>query len=234
MIALAGPALLMGLFGGAHCVVMCGGVSAALCGRPEAERSAPRLSIAYNLGRVASYTALGAAVGVLGSLPLGPVLDVARFSLRALAALCMLAVGLHLLGLPSFVNALESVGTPLWRRLAPIAKRFIPLRTSWQALAAGWLWAFMPCGLLYGAVALAASSGSPAGGAATMAAFAVGTLPAMLAVGFVAAHVARATARAWVRRVAGAVVLAFGLWATAGVAGSVGVGHHDHACCPNP
>ena len=231
MSTLVVSALLMGLFGGAHCITMCGGVSSLLCaGRPS---PSSRYALAYNAGRVASYTLLGLVAGALGTLPFGMPMDVVRFALRALAAICMLTVGLHLVGLPSFVKALERAGTPVWRRVAPLARRLLPLRTPWHALAAGGLWALMPCGLLYGALALAASAESPALGATTMAAFGLGTLPVMLAVGFVAGRVAQAFARTWVRRCAGALVLAFGVWSTAGLAGQLGLpGAHAHACCP--
>jgi len=233
MSTLVVSALLMGVFGGAHCVAMCGGVSSLLCsGQPS---PSSRYSLAYNAGRVASYTLLGLAAGALGSSSFGLPTDGVRFGLRALAALCMLTVGLHLVGLPSFVKLLERAGSPLWRRVAPLARRLLPLRTPWHALAAGGLWAFMPCGLLYGALALAASAGAPALGAMTMAAFGLGTLPVMLAVGLVAGRVVGAFARTWVRRSAGAVVLAFGLWSTAGLASQVGLtGASTHACCPRP
>jgi sulfite exporter TauE/SafE len=243
----------MGLFGGVHCVAMCGGVVGVLCsaaprcptagggGAGPADRT--RLAqapywLAYNGGRVASYTLLGALFGALGTLSTGVFpLEGMRFGLRMVAALCMLAVGLHLAGLPSIVNRLESFGAPLWRKLSPLAKRFLPLRTPWHALALGGLWGLMPCGLLYGALALAASAESPSVGASTMAAFGVATLPVMLTMGAIAQGVSRWLARVWVRRVAGAIVLAFGLWSTAGVASQAGVGDllglaPAHHCCP--
>lgn len=240
-------AFLMGLFGGVHCVAMCGGVVGVLCSAaprcPSASGSARLRAapywLAYNFGRVASYALLGLLFGALGSLSTGMFpLDGVRFGLRAVAALCMLAVGLHLAGLPSGIKALESAGAPLWRRLAPLTKRFLPLRTPWHALVLGALWGLMPCGLLYGALALAASAESPAMGAATMAAFGIATLPVMLTMSAVAQGVSRALARAWVRRTAGAVVLAFGLWSTAGVAAQAGIGTafglapSRHSCCP--
>jgi sulfite exporter TauE/SafE len=223
-------AFLMGLFGGAHCIAMCGGVSSLLCSGQPAR--SPRFSLAYNAGRIASYTLLGLVAGTLGTLRFGLPMDVIRFMLRVLAAICMLTVGLHLVGLPSFVKSLESVGAPLWRRVAPLARSLLPLRSSWHALGAGSLWALMPCGLLYGALALAASAESATLGAATMAAFGLGTLPVMLAVGLLARRIAGAFARQWVRRAAGAVILAFGLWSTAGLAGQVGLTAGAHACCP--
>ncbi len=247
-------AFLMGLLGGAHCVAMCGGVVGVLCSvAPRlASASAPASPahpsralywVAYNGGRIASYTLLGALFGALGALgaSLFP-LDVARLALRAIAALCMLAVGLHLAGLPSVVRGLESLGAPLWRRISKFTRRFIPLRTPWQALVLGALWGLMPCGLLYGALALASSAESPAAGAGTMAAFGLGTLPVMLTMSAVAQGVARWLARAWVRRLAGAVVLAFGLWSTTGVIAQVSLGDRmgpgapfgaeSPPCCP--
>jgi sulfite exporter TauE/SafE len=240
-------AFMMGLFGGAHCVAMCGGVVGVLCsaaprcdaaGRAGSLTQAPYW-LAYNLGRVACYTLLGALMGALGSLSLGAFpLDAVRFSLRALAAVCMLAVGLHLLGLPSAVKAVEALGAPVWSRLSPLAKRMLPLRTPFHAVVLGGLWGFMPCGLLYGALALAASAESASAGAMTMAAFGAATLPVMLGAGAFAQRVSRSVNRAWVRRAAGVVVLGFGVWSTAGVASQLGVGAalglgaHHHACCP--
>jgi hypothetical protein len=246
MTPLLASAFLMGLFGGVHCVAMCGGVVGVLCtaaprcpsaGRQGRLAQAPYW-LAYHGGRVASYTVLGGLFGALGSLSTGVFpLEPMRFALRAVAAICMLAVGLHLAGLPSVVRALESVGAPLWARLAPLTKRFLPLRTPWHAMVLGGLWGLMPCGLLYGALALAASAGSPAVGAATMAAFGLATLPVMLTMSAVAQSVAQWLARPWVRRLAGGVVLAFGVWSSFGVARQAGLGDPlglspRHACCP--
>ncbi|MBS2018883.1 MAG: sulfite exporter TauE/SafE family protein [Deltaproteobacteria bacterium] len=224
-------ALLMGLLGGTHCVAMCGGVVGVLCSAcpgaspsPSSSGSAQvRYWIAYNAGRLASYSLLGLAFAGLGTLFIGsPALAGIRFGLRAAAALCMLFVGLHLMGLPSIMRRLEAVGAPVWRRLSPLAKRLMPLRAPWQALLLGGLWGLMPCGLLYGALVLAASAETPLLGAETMLAFGVGTLPVMIALNALASRVARALARVWVRRAAGLVVLAFGLFSTAGVLAQTG------------
>lgn len=249
MSPLVASAFLMGLFGGVHCVTMCGGVVGMLCSAaprcPTAQATrGSRLSqapywLAYNTGRIASYTLLGLLFGALGTLSTGIFpLDAVRLGLRGLAALCMLGVGLHLAGLPSIVRAFESAGAPLWRRVSPLAKRFLPLRTPWHALVLGALWGLMPCGLLYGALALAASAESPSLGAATMAAFGIATLPVMLTMSAVAQSIARWVARRAVKRFAGLVFLAFGLWSTAGLAAQMGMGAmlgiapSHHHCCP--
>jgi uncharacterized protein len=248
--ALVFSAFLMGLFGGVHCVSMCGGVVGVLCSAAPrcptaqaAEQDRSRLAqapywLAYNGGRIASYTLLGALFGSLGTLSTGIFpLEPMRFALRALAAICMLAVGLHLAGLPSVVKALESLGAPVWKRLSPLATRFLPLRSPWHALVLGGMWGLMPCGLLYGALALATSAESPALGAATMAAFGIATLPVMIALSALAQGVSRYLAQRWVRRAAGTIVLAFGLWSSAALAAQAGAGTAfelapHHHCCP--
>jgi sulfite exporter TauE/SafE len=233
--ATVGSALLMGLFGGAHCAVMCGGVSSILCTprlSPNAsKKSKNSFTFLFNAGRIAGYTALGAVVASASQLPLPPaVFDTVRFGFRVVAALCMLTVGLHLVGLPSFTKKIESIGGPLWQRLAPIAKRLIPLRRRSHALLAGGLWAFMPCGLLYAALALSASATSITEGALTMLAFGLGTLPVMAGLGLVYGRLLAAKG-AVLRRAAGGIVLAFGLWSTIGVAQEATAPKRNHACC---
>jgi len=242
-------AIMMGLFGGLHCVAMCGGVVSVLCSAAprcpsRREDGAAELArapywLAYNAGRIGSYTLLGLLFGSLGTLSTGAFpLDGLRFFLRALAALCMLSVGLHLMGLPSVMNGVEALGAPLWRRLSPLTKRLLPLRTPSHAFALGAVWGLMPCGLLYGAMALAASTESPTLGALTMAGFGIGTLPVMVTMSALAQATTRWLARAWVRRAAGALVLSFGLLSTATVAAQLGIGSPlpipglEHHCCP--
>ena len=233
MITTTATLFAMGLLGGGHCIAMCGGVSAVLCS------AAPRkgvFGVAYNVGRVLGYATLGALTGAAGGLASNVVLlEMVRVALRAFAALSMLAIGLHLAGLPSVINALERLGAPLWRRIAPRVKRHLPLKTPLHAVGVGLAWSLMPCGMLYGALALAASSGSSDESALGMLAFGAGTLPLMLTLGAVSHRVAGAINRAWVRRLAGVVVLAFGIFSMAGVAragvGGITAPAAKHACC---
>jgi len=221
-------AFALGIVGGAHCVAMCGGVASLL---GSAAPGGARYVVAYNAGRVLSYTVLGAAASALGTL--SSDFDAARFLLRALAAVCMLVVGLHLVGLPTPAKTLESLGAPLWRRIAPVAKRLLPLRSPLHAIALGAVWGLMPCGMIYAALALAASAQSPSLGAATMAAFGVATLPVMLGAFAAARTVGARVANGWVRRGAGIVVLGLGVYASAGVASQLHLGAKPHACCPH-
>lgn len=207
-----------GFASGVHCVGMCGGIVCAFCANGG---GVPR-QLAFNLGRISSYAAAGAAAGlaggagawIAGALP-------AQTALYALANVMLLLVGLHLAGVGGWLARIESLGAPLWRRLQPLAARLLPARTPAQAYAAGLVWGWLPCGLVYGALAAAAFAGSPAAGALAMLAFGLGTLPNLLAAGLAAGRVRALAARRAVRIAAGSVVFGFGL---AGFAHAAGVG----------
>jgi sulfite exporter TauE/SafE len=237
---LIASALAMGLLGGAHCVAMCGGVVGVLCaGLPPAVRARPigqlRYVLAYNAGRVASYAAVGAiacAVGMAADRADG--VYGAQLGLRVVAGLLMLGLGLYLAGLFRRFSALEKLGAPVWRVVEPIGKRLLPVRSAAGALALGALWGFMPCGLVYASAALAVTTGSPVEGAVAMVAFGAGTLPTLVALGGMAAFVARWVARAWVRKGAGIAIACFGLVQLGVAASQVGVSPlvgSAPACC---
>jgi len=162
-------ALLMGLVGGPHCVAMCG---AACAGLGQAAGSRKNTAIfSFQLGRIVGYAALGAlAAASMQSLGW---LTVQSTALRPLWS--MLHIAAILLGLVLLVKArqpvwLELAGKTLWTK----AKAF-GISNGSAPLVLGTLWALLPCGLLYSAVAVAALAGGPLDGAAVMALFAVGT-----------------------------------------------------------
>jgi sulfite exporter TauE/SafE len=242
---LLASAWLMGLLGSSHCVVMCGGVVAMTCSAlPIAKRSSARaqlpFSLAYNAGRIASYAAAGAIVGALGAVlaSIGLVQH-AQLGLRLIAGAMMIAVGLYVAGLGRALRWIERMGEPVWRRVVPFARRLVPVETPSQAFALGLLWGWMPCGLVYAALAAAVTGGSALGGAAMMAAFGAGTLPTLLAMGSAAALVARTARVRPLRVAAGVAIVAFGLvqlvhtgraWAAVGAGGPpvCCAGQHPH------
>ena len=207
-------ALSMGLLGGAHCVVMCGGVVGAMCasggGAASQVRRMSHVAL-YNAGRIASYAVAGAIAGGVGALAssVGAVYG-AQVALRVIAGVLALSVGLYLAGVWRGVRALERAAAPLWRRVEPFAKRLLPVESAGGALALGALWGWLPCGLVYAALALALTSETPAMGALTMAAFGIGTLPTLIAMGAAASALARFARRVWVRRVAGLALALMG------------------------
>jgi sulfite exporter TauE/SafE len=198
---------------------MCGGIVAALTfGLPKEARSRPstlaRFQLAYNLGRIASYGAAGALMGGLGFLlaRVAPVY-LAQKLLYALAGCVMIALGLYLGGWWLGLARVERFGERLWRRLQPLSRRMLPVRTPGRAFLLGTLWGWIPCGLVYSVLVWAVSAGSAWQGAALMLAFGLGTLPNLLAVGLAAGGVARWARLPWVRRLAGGLVMLFGCYA---------------------
>lgn len=221
MIALVAAAFALGLFGSVHCVAMCGGLASVLAGgvRPDLRKGggAPRLSIlaGFHLGRVATYALVGAAVGGLTLFALeSATLRVAQAGLRALSGVLLFGVGLYLAGLFPGFAVIERAGAPLWKRLRPLASTLLPVRTVSSSVALGAIWGFVPCGMVYTALALGATTGSPLRSALVLVAFGAGTTPALLSLGAVAQRLARgmraATATAF-RRFAGVVVASLGV-----------------------
>jgi sulfite exporter TauE/SafE len=214
--ALLLSALMMGLLGSTHCIVMCGGVVAMACSAlPIARRAGPVAQLpyvlAYNAGRIASYGIAGAAAGALGaSLASFGSVQHAQLSLRLAAGAMTVAVGLYVAGVARALSWVERLGEPVWRRLAPLARTLVPVQTPAHALALGLLWGWMPCGLVYAALAVAVSSGSPGNGAATMTAFGLGTLPMLVTMGSAAVLVARLARNRRVRMIAGVAMVAMG------------------------
>jgi sulfite exporter TauE/SafE len=229
-IALAG--LAMGFLGSSHCFGMCGGIAAALSaapGRPET-RSIAR-ACAVNVGRVASYAAAGAIAGALGASATSIVGPSMAFGLRSVAALLIIAAGLYIAGWSSAVLRVERVGASFWRRIAPHARRFRASASPLSALAFGALWGWVPCGLVYSALGVAAASGSASDGTLMMAAFGLGTMPATLAIGLAAGSSMRFLRARWTRRMAGALVVLFGFWTFAAAAVSWMATQHGAATC---
>jgi sulfite exporter TauE/SafE len=211
-------AFLVGLLGGVHCIGMCGGIVGALTmGLPaEVRSSLARLfpyQLAYNVGRLAGYTAAGAVMGALGTLIVAAMpIHTAQRTLYALAALFMILLGLYLGGWWQGLARVERAGAELWRRLEPLGRRLLPVRSLWQAIGLGFVWAWIPCGLVYSVLVFSVSSGGAAQGALLMFTFGLGTLANLLGMGMLAGAAARFADRPWIRRLAGALVLAFGLY----------------------
>ena len=206
------PAFLVGLLGGVHCVGMRGGIVTAFSLSRAGQAPAFSFHLAYNLGRIASYALLGALGGALGrSLSLTGLAHMQNL-LYALAQIVLILLGLYLAGWSSWVLVFERAGGALWRRLQPLFARLLPVRTLPQALLAGAVWGWLPCGLVYSVLIATLAAGGAAGGAALMLAFGLGTLPNLLGMGVFAASLKPFMQNLWVRRAAGLMVAGFGVW----------------------
>lgn len=204
-------ALLLGLAAGGHCVVMCGGISAALgLATERAANGRPRLRfvVGYQVGRVLAYVLVALALGgALGALADTLAAEAVRHALRVVAAAALAVAALVAFGRLRDVGT-GFVGRRIWPKVAPLGRRFLPVTTLPRALGFGMVWGFMPCGFVYTVLTLAALQLDALGAAATMLMFGLGTVPAMLATAFGARWLAALGSRATLRRGAGVVLVA--------------------------
>ncbi len=208
-------ALMLGLLGGGHCLGMCGGLMGALTLAIPAERRHQRLRllVAYNAGRILSYTTAGLLLGLAGwALASGPLAAV----MRSIAGLLLIAMGLYLAGWWSGLTRIEALGRGLWRHLQPITRRCMPITSAPRALLLGGLWGWLPCGLVYSTLLWAASQGDALRSATLMFTFGLGTLPVLLATGLAAERLVSLLRQRGVRIAGGLLVILFGLWTLPG------------------
>lgn len=173
-------ALSMGFLSSFHCIGMCGPIALALpVQQGNRWRQFAGLML-YNVGRAASYAALGAFIGLLGNAV--SWMGYLQY-LSVLAGVAMLAyvfwpkkLWLWLHPPKIWMNAVGS----LKRNMAALLKS----RNLSGRFFLGMLNGLLPCGLVYLALVSSAATGKAAGGATYMFVFGLGTLPMMMAVGF--------------------------------------------------
>jgi hypothetical protein len=184
---------LAGLAGSLHCAGMCGGFACALGSDPRGRGATLRRHLLYNTGRLTTYVFLGALVGLLGAALVGgsgggePLL-LAQRGLAFVAGLLMVFIGLQFLGWAGgWFRRTHGTGVGLGGQAAARALRGL-LRApgAGTPLAFGVFNGFLPCPLVYAflahtaAVCLSDPGRAVATGALTMAAFGLGTFPALL------------------------------------------------------
>ncbi len=216
---------LIALLGGVHCLAMCSGIALA------AERGAAPVRIVsrrrlwfeqvvMHAGRLTTYALLGAAMGALGATVWRQQWLPIQRGLFALASALLLAYGLLLLVrttgdawrapaverlLGRWAGGLSALAARLGSRLGaqpPLVRRYM----------IGLAWGLVPCGMVYGALAVALLAGNAASGAVVMLAFGAGTLPNLLMMSGLAGWLRGLSRRPWARGAAGAAIAAFGIW----------------------
>ncbi|ASR44656.1 hypothetical protein BEN78_16075 [Xanthomonas citri pv. mangiferaeindicae] len=207
-------ALTSGLLGGLHCAAMCGGIATGFSAASPAGGWPHALQV--NLGRVGGYVLAGAIVGGFGHGLVGvfgnPWIG---FGLRMLLGVALVLVALRLFGRGGF-DLLRRPGARLWAWLQPLQRRLLPAETAPRRIALGMLWGWLPCGLSLSLLTVAWMQASVPGGALTMAAFGLGTLPVMLPLTWSGQRMGRWLQRPRLRALAASLVLAAGVLTLAG------------------
>jgi uncharacterized protein len=180
-----------GLLGSAHCVGMCGGLVLSLgtarLGPPPAGwlrffSADLARQLIYALGRVQTYALLGAMAGYGGwrLLAAPHVLVNMQAVLSMLAGLLLLAQGIITVGWWPFHRTSSVRG---YCTGATFFASWLDATRASNVFLGGMINGLLPCGLVYGYLALAASSGAMLRGATTMLLFGLGTIPALALVG---------------------------------------------------
>lgn len=211
-------ALFLGLFGSSHCLLMCGGISAALATKASsnAHGSVATHALVFNLGRITSYGIAGLLVASLG-LWLQNLNDMLLLVMRTLAAGLLILMGLYIARWATWLTRLEQAGQLLWKRLQPLTGRLMQQTGALQRYQLGLLWGWLPCGLVYSTLSWVATSGHPIQGGITMMVFGLGTLPALFASSLAAGSLMRFLNHQWSRYVAGTLLIVYGVWTATAV-----------------
>ena len=167
----------VGLFGSFHCIGMCGPIAIALPVPNSNNLSFVAGRLLYNLGRVVTYSFLGAVFGLLGSR-----LIISGFQ-QSISIVLGVAIVIAVLIPPKYKAKISQYKF--------VQKLTLPLKTGISDLfkhgtfsamfLIGILNGFLPCGLVYVALAGAIASGDAISGSAVMILFGLGTIPTMFA-----------------------------------------------------
>ena len=206
MIGFVAAAAMAGLVGSPHCVGMCGGFALA-CG------GSARHTALWHLGRLLTYSTLGAMAGALGSVVPGPGWVGAAISGALIVWFSAALAGL----VPEPRVAVPGLGR--------LSAAFLTRPGPGSRLAFGLANGLLPCGLVYAALSIPVAAGDPLVGALAMLAFGAGTVPVLSALVLGARRFGLGTLRA--RRLLAFGVLVAGLWSVAVRLGAP-AGGHDH------
>ena len=191
-LALVGAVLIASLTGSVHCVGMCGPLALVACSSEKlscsssgrSSKNAAGAAMSYQCARGVSYIVLGAIAGALGSIAdLGASLVGVQQVASIVAGATLASIGLVML-LRLYGARIGIPHLPAWlaepaKRWHLIAMKFPP---NARAAALGFVTPLLPCGWLWAFVVVAAGSASIGAGAAVMAAFWLGSVPALTAV----------------------------------------------------
>jgi len=201
----------LGSFG--HCIGMCGGIVIAYSSTKIDEKQS-RLKqsishITYALGRVTTYTILGAIFGFLGGV--ASFNNIANGTLTIIAGVVMILAGLSLIGKLKFLTLLEhTISKNSWYQKS--FKALIGDRSLYSFFMLGMLNGLLPCGLVYFFAVTAASTGSPLYGALVMFVFGLSTIPALFSLGFFVGLFKQLTFRNTMIKLASIAVIIYGIY----------------------
>jgi sulfite exporter TauE/SafE len=185
LIPMLGAVVAASLIGSLHCVGMCGGIVALCVGVEPERRGRWRLHALYHGGRFLTYAGLGAVSGGLGAAVDfgGAAVGLPRLAAGVAGATMIVGGALALARARGVHLGCVRLPHPVQRAFASGLRATGSLPDGTRSFAVGLITGALPCGWLYAFVLTAAGTGGALPGALLMAAFWLGTVPALLAVG---------------------------------------------------
>lgn len=229
MIELAGAVLGATLIGSPHCVGMCGGFVCFVTGDASGKRRW-LVQGAYHLGRLVSYGSLGMIAGSLGEgiENAGASFGLSRAAPIVAGVLMIVWGGSNLLRAIGARTSRPASASPLSRVLAPFVRGMRDWHPLARASAIGLVTTVIPCGFLYGFVAVAGGTGSPLSGILVMIVFWAGTLPVLASLGLLADRAIGAL-RLRLPILSASILIVLGILTLAGRMHPLGEHRHGHA-----
>lgn len=176
----------LGLVSSLHCVQMCGPVVVSFSLSSSLQKASQQVAahLSYNIGRVVTYSLLGAVAGLTGQVfDLAGRLAGIENLVAIIAGALMVIAGLLMLELlpHRWLQRFDPLRYTT-RFLRPLGSR-IASPTVGSKFVLGLLLGFLPCGLIYAALFKAMAAGTALAGSLAMMAFGMGTVGALFALG---------------------------------------------------
>lgn len=201
----------LGSFG--HCIGMCGGIVVAYSTikiTPNSSKLSQGFAhLLYSLGRVFTYTILGAMFGYLGGVVVFS--NDANGALLIFAGIVMVLAGLSLMGKIKFLTIIEHSfsSSSIYKKAF---RSILNSKSNSSFFTLGMLNGLLPCGFVYFFAITAASTADPVYGALVMAIFGLSTIPAMFGLGFLTSLTTATSFRNMMMSLASISVILYGIY----------------------
>lgn len=219
-------AFFIGLSSSGHCLMMCGGIASSLSSNVKQHAFWPRMSrtLLFHLGRISCYASLGFIIGDVLRIVVG-VSPTAVFYSRLLTGVMLIVIGFYVLGFGRVARFIEARMAFVWQKLQPVVRQFIGAESYGDAYVIGYLWGFLPCGIIYSTLLWASSQVGGTSAAVLMLFFGLGTIPAL----FASSVFVQKLLTGHSKKVMGVALIVFGLWTMAFMfVGGHGEHHQNH------
>ncbi len=200
--------LMIGFFSGFHCIAMCGGLCTVIC-----QKQSTQQTLLTNLGRVATYTLLGALfAGVVQGASLRLDLGIWGGFLRVLMGGMLILSGVVIIFKDRAKWLVIQKPLPFWPKVSHKLKQIQQANSPSAVFFKGMLWGLIPCGLLYGMLIIAATTADVFRGASFMLFFGLGTVLPLLFSQLVMRRLMAGSKGTWLRSIFGTFIILLGLW----------------------